>query len=234
MWSTARQNSGSVRARYSVQRHVHDARRARNATPNTTPWAAERLGHRERGHEHPCHRDEQRRRAPCRPRHEAVRQPRVRRPRPPQGCEDQEPLTNAAPGWVMQEYEGRTCVNANTKTRSKNSSIGVIRCSTSNACSLTGQRLTIGHPVAASPTGGSRCLSLGWRLSRTCRRGRGRTRCGPRSLRRQGMPLGSATRRSRSALPRRDAEVVGLAFVRAPARWSVGSSSAKSTSSGGK
>ena len=31
-----------------------------------------------------------------------------------------------------------TCVNAKTKTRSKNSSSGVIRCSSSRACSLTG------------------------------------------------------------------------------------------------
>ena len=44
-----------------------------------------------------------------------------------------------------------TCVNANTKTRSRNSSSGVIRCSSSKACSL----MTGGYPGGARTQGRS-------------------------------------------------------------------------------
>ena len=70
---------------------------------------------------------------------ERVRQPGVGRPRPPQGGRAGARCEQAAPGRVRGE-EPVTWVMAKTKTRSKNSSSGVTRCSDS-----------AGRPLCAGP-----------------------------------------------------------------------------------
>ena len=103
MRSTARKIR-SCSSRKRVERQVHDSDdQKRDAEDDTV--AAERLRYRERGDEHPRHRDQQRPEHPVVPGVEAVRQPRIRRPRPPKHSQDQEPLTDSVPGRVVQEHE---------------------------------------------------------------------------------------------------------------------------------
>ena len=97
-------HSGSAAGRKRVQREVHDAT-TRKATPKTTPSLPNASG-----------TASARRTSPPSPRAspaehgvlpgvDAVRQPRVRRPRPPQRREDQQPVPDPGPGLVVQEHD---------------------------------------------------------------------------------------------------------------------------------
>ena len=134
----AAEESRVAACRERVQREVHDA--SRSGTRRRTRRRGGRTRRdRERGDEHRRHRDEHRRpdaaRRPGRPCSSARRTT----PTPTRAPRGSGARARARSRSGCRERTVVTCVNAKTKTRSKNSSSGVTRCSRS-ACSLTAGR----------------------------------------------------------------------------------------------